>query len=1028
MQNYINHIAECHSFIHFLFYISLLVIIILIIHLIITRKSIKELIIAQKVLNSLNTKFSGTVFKCNWTTSKRIIKYINNNIYTLTGYSSEEIINNKKKHYETLIHPEDLSTLNKKIRNCTPLQNYYQVEYRIHDKNNDEKWILEQGSCSFNKKGVLKKSEGLLTDITQAKFDEQVRQESEKRFQSLIENAPIGICISYNDLITYGNPAFLKMFGATELIDIIGESPLCCIAPNERMFFIEYIEAHITDLHTSPGIETIGLRKDGSQFPIQILFTYVMMGDYNATLSFVLDITERKKQENELLSINQRLNDIIELIPDPTFIIDKNKVIIHWNKAIEELTGIKKEEIIGKSNSEYSLPFYGIKTPMLVDLIDEDITNYEKNIENIERSIKKINNKIFGEFSGRFYLNKYSYLWGVAAPLLDSSGNRFGTIEVIKDITEVKQKEKALLKSEMKSRIILDTNQDYILLINPDNILLDCNLSFANALGKTREQLIGKETTTYFGQESTIYYRQFIKKALETEDIQNFDITYENMDYYSVKIYPVKENNKKINSLLVYGQNTTKLKNAEKALRDSEEEYRTITESITDYLYKVIYTNEKISFLFRNPGIEKILGYSISEFKTNPNLFYDIVVADDIEILHSNLNLAIENRENVTFEHRIKHKNGNYIWLSNTLIFIKESTRNKIEFNGVIKDISLRKQFEIALKDAEERYRSVFDQSGLAINVYDLDGILIMQNNLAAYMMGGVPVDFIGKNIEELFSSETIRFVKSNLAETIKKGDVTFNESELILPSGKYWLKTIAQIIKNTAGQIIGVQFVSQDITEKKELDRKILNTIIETEEKERIHFAQELHDGLGPIISAIKMYIQWLSRPDHKLSQNEILRDTEKLINDAGETIREISFKLSPHVLKNFGLIEALQTFSEKVNQSKDLEISLNYNFTSRFEETIETVIYRILCECINNTIKHANASHITIKILKFITKVRITYTDDGNGFDTQKVFSQKKGNGLFNLQSRLQSINGHCVINSQPGKGVKIIISVKV
>jgi PAS domain S-box-containing protein len=1028
MQNYINHIVEYHSFIHFLFYISLLIIIALIIYLAKTRKSIKELIIAQKVLNSLNTKFSGTVFKCNWTTSKRIIKYINNNIYALTGYSSEEIINNKKKHYETLIFPEDLSTLNKKIRNCTPLQNYYQVEYRIHDKNNDEKWILEQGKCSFNKKRVLTKSEGLLTDITQTKYDEQIRQESEKRFQLLIENAPIGICITYNDLITFANPAFLKMFGANELIDIIGNSPLNCIAPDQQLFFKDFIISHKTDLQDTPGIETIGLRKDGTQFPIQIFFTYVMMGDYNATLSFVLDITERKKQENELLSINQRLNDIIELIPDPTFIIDKNKVVKQWNKAIEELTGIKKEEIIGKGNSVYSLPFYGIKTPMLVDLIDEDITNYEKNIENIERSIKKVNNKIFGEFSGQFYQNRYSYLWGVAAPLLDSSGNRFGTIEVIKDITEVKQKEKALLLSEVKSRIILDTNQDFILLINPDNTLLDCNLSFANSIGKTREKLIGKDMSTYFDQETSVYYHQYVKRALETGEIQIFDIIRKNLDYFTIRIYPVKENNNEIKNLVVYAQNTTKLKNAEKALRDSEEEYRTITESITDYLYRVINTNEKISFIFRNPGIEKILGYSISEFKTSPNLFYDIIVADDIEILHSNLNLAIENRENVTFEHRIKHKNGNYIWLSNTLIFTKESTGNKIEFNGVIKDISLRKQFETALKDAEERYRSVFDQSGLATNVFDLDGTLIMQNNLAAIMLGGVPGDFIGKNIEELFSSERVRNIKSNLAETIKKEDVTLREEEINLPTGKYWLKTIAQIVKNTAGQIIGVQFVSQDITARKELDRKILNTIIETEEKERIHFAQELHDGLGPIISAIKMYIQWLSRPDHKLSQNEILRDTEKLINDAGETIREISFKLSPHVLKNFGLIEALQTFSEKVNQSKDLEISLNYNFTSRFEDTIETVIYRILCECINNTIKHANASHITIKILKFITKVRITYTDDGIGFDTQKVFSQKKGNGLFNLQSRLQSINGRCVINSQPGKGVKIMISVKV
>jgi signal transduction histidine kinase len=281
--------------------------------------------------------------------------------------------------------------------------------------------------------------------------------------------------------------------------------------------------------------------------------------------------------------------------------------------------------------------------------------------------------------------------------------------------------------------------------------------------------------------------------------------------------------------------------------------------------------------------------------------------------------------------------------------------------------------------------------------------------------------------MEELFTSETYRFIKAKLKETILNEGITIDEKEVLLPTVTYWLKTMSHIITKTPGQILGVLFILQDITEKKEMERKLLNTIIETEEKERMYFAQELHDGLGPLISAAKMYIQCLTRPETKMSQQEIIKDTEQLINEASETIREISFKLSPHILENFGLIEALNAFKQKVTQSGKIEISLNYNFSSRFDETIETVIYRALCECINNTIKHAHASKIEISIFKFISKTKITYCDNGVGFDMEEIYNRKNSNGIFSLHSRLQSINGSTLIDSQPGNGVKIKFIIK-
>jgi signal transduction histidine kinase len=153
-----------------------------------------------------------------------------------------------------------------------------------------------------------------------------------------------------------------------------------------------------------------------------------------------------------------------------------------------------------------------------------------------------------------------------------------------------------------------------------------------------------------------------------------------------------------------------------------------------------------------------------------------------------------------------------------------------------------------------------------------------------------------------------------------------------------------------------------------------------------------------------------------------------ENLVNEASQAIKEISFKLSPHILDNFGLIEAIKNYAEKLKRSKMIDISIVSDFTQRLNKAIESILYRILCECINNTLKHAKANKIGIRVQKFQKKLKITYTDDGVGFDMDDVLNSKSGNGLFNMQNRIESINGYIVFNSRVGKGTKILIVVRI
>ena len=203
-------------------------------------------------------------------------------------------------------------------------------------------------------------------------------------------------------------------------------------------------------------------------------------------------------------------------------------------------------------------------------------------------------------------------------------------------------------------------------------------------------------------------------------------------------------------------------------------------------------------------------------------------------------------------------------------------------------------------------------------------------------------------------------------------------------------------------------------------LERQILNSIIDTEERERLFFSQELHDGIGPLLSATKMYVQWLGMPDAKANQPKIISNIEALLDESSLTVRDISFRLNPHVLQNYGLIEAIKLYAEKIMDSSGINILFDYKNICKLDEKVETITYRVICECTNNTIKHAEATKISINLYCQNNILYVEYSDNGKGYDINMI--NKKGTGLLNIQSRIKSVNGIIEINSKPTEGTKI------
>lgn len=213
----------------------------------------------------------------------------------------------------------------------------------------------------------------------------------------------------------------------------------------------------------------------------------------------------------------------------------------------------------------------------------------------------------------------------------------------------------------------------------------------------------------------------------------------------------------------------------------------------------------------------------------------------------------------------------------------------------------------------------------------------------------------------------------------------------------------------------------------RKENESRVLSAILKTEEKERQHFSKELHDGLGPLLSSVKMAISTLGGEEP--GQDPVILNAQKLIDESIITLKEISNKLSPHVLTNFGLFRAVKSFINKLQLNGKPSIVFNSDLAeSRFPFNVEVVLYRVVCELISNTLVHAKARNIYIDLNADTHYIYLSYMDDGIGFDEEKVRNDLKGHGYSNIISRIKSLNGTFDVYTESGEGVRIKTQIKL
>ena len=315
----------------------------------------------------------------------------------------------------------------------------------------------------------------------------QALEQSEAKFRALTETAASAIFIIQDNRFVYMNPAGQRLsgydaeeLGAMDFLDLVH--------PQYRELVAHYTRERLEGQPTPTRYELKILTKDGRELWADLTAALFTHQGRPATIGTAFDISEHKQAQEFLQESQKRLADIINFLPDPTFALNRRGEVIVWNRAIENLTGIKAEDILGQGNYAHAVPFWGERRPILADLAMEWDQTYEDRYPFVSREGHTLRTEAFATNVPP----EGAWLWGKASALFDSRGSIAGSIETVRDVTQRKAMEEALRESAAKHRALVQSLPVGVISVNPQFQITEINAQGAKMLGYTPEEVVGK--------------------------------------------------------------------------------------------------------------------------------------------------------------------------------------------------------------------------------------------------------------------------------------------------------------------------------------------------------------------------------------------------------------------------------------------------------------------------------------------------------------------------------------------------------
>jgi len=732
-----------------------------------------------------------------------------------------------------------------------------------------------------------------------------------------------------------------------------------------------------------------------------------------------LQDAERKKAEEALEESVQFSRTIVTSVAEGVIVSDLELRYSVWNKFMEDLTGMSAKDVLGKRALEL---FPHLREQGIDKLFERALAGETVHSPDTPYWIP-------GTEKRGWYVGTYG-------PHTAPNGEIIGVVGLVRNITERKEAEEALRESESRYKAVIDNAAEGIVVVQ-DNMIRFVNSHVIAIIGYSEKEMTSRSFIEFVCPDDREQVMKIHLKRLKGEEVP---------EVYEFRIVDKQNNTKWLENngiLIEWGGRPATLN----FLRDITERKKTEEE-----LKKQKYYLEKAQDIGTmgtwELDIEKNIlvwtdeNYQIFGVPTGTELTYeaflDCVHPDDREYVDKKWKAAL-NKEPYDIEHRILI-DGEVKWVREKAELDFDEKGNCVRGIGFTQDITERYKAEEALKKSEENYRLANQAAGIVVWRVITPDLKVESGGALEHMLGykeGEIQDWY--DVAHPDDRERLRGLWASIInDDLARYDV---EHRMIHKDGRIlWVSINSEVKKDDKGFFLYIIGTTQDITERKKAEEKLLDyqaklkslasQLSLIEERERHYIATELHDQIGQSLVFSKTKLDSMRS---SISSGELADSLEEVSDCLGQVIRDtrtLTFELSYPILYELG-------FEAAVSEWLDEQIRRNHGIKTEFEDDrqpklldddIRALLFRNVRELLINVVKHANARKVKVSICKVDSQICVSVEDDGVGIEPTEVASlacENVGFGIFSIRERLEQLGGHLEIDSEKGCGSKITMT---
>ncbi|MEN3330269.1 MAG: hypothetical protein V7638_5076 [Acidobacteriota bacterium] len=350
-----------------------------------------------------------------------------------------------------------------------------------------------------------------------------------------------------------------------------------------------------------------------------------------------------------------------------------------------------------------------------------------------------------------------------------------------------------------------------------------------------------------------------------------------------------------------------------------------------------------------------------------------------------------------------------------------------------------QKRTQVALTQAEEKYRGIFENAIEGIFQSSPDGRFISANPAMARMFGYDSADELINDRRDIESQHYVDPRRRRIFEKLinEKGVVqSFELQAYRKDRTTIWTSESVRAVRDENGAVLYYEGIVEDVTQRKlvEAERvELVRRLVSAQEDEQRRISRELHDQMGQSLAALLLGLKSLKDSVKEKVTVASIQRLQEITNRIAEEMHSLIRELRPTALDDLGLQTALANYLEEWSQRSDVAIDFHSNglLDQRLGSQLESTLYRIVQEAVNNTIKHANAENVSIILEKRGNRVLLIVEDDGAGFDVEallKIPAKNRRLGLLGMRERVALVGGSLSIESTPGVGTTVLVHIDI